>query len=134
MTELPTYNTVRDEAQAAMQRVVDELPPGSRVAPQPEGDPYGCEGDGVFYTGHWGVYPGAGFDGQAFVDGLPSALAGDFVEEQKVVELSYPAVGFIATGYGNTGVSISVVDVDGETVVDILSTSRCAQPPATSAP
>lgn len=134
MTKLPTYDNVREEAHAAMQRVVDELPPDSRVAPQPESDPYGCEGDGVFYTGHWGVYPGAGFDGQAFVDELPAALANDFVVEEKVVDLSYPAVGFIATGYGNTGVSISVVDVNGETVVDILATSRCAQPPAASAP
>ena len=64
----------------------------------------------------------------------PTRGATRTVEEQKDVELSYPAVGFIATDYGNTGVSISVVDVDGETVVDILSTSRCAQPPATSAP
>ena len=132
--ELPTYETVTEEATAAMQRVVDEMPPGSRVALQPGSDPYGCEGDGVFYTGHWGVYPGPGFDGQAFVDHLPSALGDEFVVQDRVVKLIMPSVGFTATTYGNAGLDVTVVDVDGTTVVDILAISRCAQPSATPAP
>lgn len=133
-TELPNYETVTEEANAAMQRVVDEMPPGSQVRPQPESDPYGCEGDGVFYTGHWGVYPGPGFDGRAFVDKLPTALGDEFVVQDRVVELSSPAVGFTATTYGNAGLDVTVVDVDGATVVDILAISRCGRSPSISAP
>lgn len=133
-TELPTYETVTDEANAAMQRVVDEMPPGSRVGLRPETDPYGCEGDSVFYTGHWGVYPGPGFDGQSFVDQLPVALGDEFVVMDSAVELEKPSVGFTATAYGNVSLDVSVVDVDGATVVDILAISRCAQAPSSLAP
>ena len=134
MAQSPTYNTVSEETQAAMQRIVDEMPPGTRVSPRPEQEPYGCDGDSVLYTGHWDVFAGPGFDGQKFVDELPDALAEDFVEEQTGLDLDFPAVSFIATGYGNTGINVSVGEVDGETVVDILATSRCAQPPSTQAP
>jgi hypothetical protein len=133
-TPLPTYEAVRGEAQAAMQRVVDELPAGLEVAKNPSDNPFGCSGDGVFYTGQWTIDTPESFDGQAFVDGLPAALGEDFLVEETRLELSYPAVSFIATGYANSTVDVSVLTRDEGIVVDILSTSRCAQRPATEAP
>jgi hypothetical protein len=132
--ELPPYETVTGEAKAAMQRVVDEMPPGSRVGLQPETDPYGCEGEGVLYTGHWGVYPGPGFDGRSFVDQLPAALGDEFVAKDSALKLEKPSVGFTATGYGNASLDVSVVEVEGATVVDILAISRCAQAPSRLTP
>ncbi|SIR95071.1 hypothetical protein [Microbacterium sp. RURRCA19A] len=133
-TPLPTYDTVRGEAQAAMQRVVDELPAGLRVDKNPSDKPFGCSGDGVFYTGQWTIETPEGFDGQAFVDELPEALGEDFRVEETRLELSYPAVSFIGTGYANSTVDVSVLTREERVVVDLLSTSRCAQPPATEAP
>lgn len=133
-TPLPTYETVRGESQSAMQRVVDELPTGLRVEKNPSDQPFGCSGDGVFYTGQWTIETPEGFDGQAFVDGLPEALGEDFLVEETRLELSYPAVSFIATGYANSTVDVSVLTRDEGVVVDILSTSRCAQPPASPSP
>lgn len=129
-TPLPTYETVRGESQSAMQRVVDELPAGLRVEKNPSDEPFGCSGDGVFYTGQWTIETPEGFDGQAFVDELPEALGQDFVVEETRLELSYPAVSFIATGYADSTVDVSVLTRDEDIVVDLLSTSRCAQPPA----
>lgn len=133
-TPLPTYETVRGESQSALQRVVDELPAGLRVDKNPSDKPFGCSGDGVFYTGQWTIETPEGFDGQAFVDELPEALGEDFLVEETGLDLNYPAVSFIATGYANSTVDVSVLTRDEEVVVDILSTSRCAQPPATQAP
>ncbi|MFF8186961.1 hypothetical protein ACF044_06825 [Microbacterium sp. NPDC016588] len=134
MNELPSYDTVRGEAQGAMQRVVDELPADLPIEKSPVDTPFGCEGDGVFYTGQWTVPTPPGFDGQNFVDGLPDALGSDFLVEETGLDLSYPSVSFIATGYANSTLDVSVISRDEEIVVDILSTSRCAQPPATEAP
>lgn len=133
-TPLPTYETVRGEVQSAMQRVVDELPAGLTVDKNPSDSPFGCSGDGVFYTGQWTIETPEGFDGQAFVDGLPEALGEDFLVEEPRLELSYPAVSFIATGYANSTVDVSVLTRDEGVVVDVLSLSRCAQPPASEAP
>jgi len=133
-TPPPTYETVRGEAQAAMQRVVDELPPDVRVEKNPADKPFGCEGDGVFYTGQWTVFPPEGFDGQSFVDGLPAALGSDFRTDDRGLELNYPAASFIAPGYSNSTVDVSVLTRDEGVVIDILSTSQCAQRPATEAP
>lgn len=133
-TPLPTYETVRGEAKAAMQRVLDELPAGLEVAKNPSENPFGCSGDGVFYTGQWTIETPEGFDGQGFVDGLPAALGEDFLVEETRLELSYPAVSFIATGYANSTVDVSVLTRDEGVVVDILSTSQSAQPPATPSP
>lgn len=133
-TPLPTYETVRSEAQSAMQRVVDELPTGLRVDKNPSDKPFGCSGDGVFYTGQWTIETPEGFDGQAFVDGLPAALGEDFVVEETRLKLSYPAVSFIATGYKDSTLDVSVLTRDEGVVVDLLSTSQCAQPPASPSP
>lgn len=133
-TPLPTYDTVRGESQSAMQRVVDELPAGLSVDKNPSDKPFGCSGDGVFYTGQWTVETPEGFDGQAFVDELPEALGEDFLVEETRLELSYPAVSFIATGYSNSTVDVSVLTRDEGVVVDLLSTSQCAQLPASPSP
>lgn len=133
-TPLPTYETVRGEAQAAMQRVVDELPPDVRVEKNPSDKPFGCERDGVFYTGQWTVFPPDGFDGQSFVDGLAAALGSDFRTDDRGLELNYPAASFIAPGYSNSTVDVSVLTREEGVVVDILSTSQCAQRPATEEP
>lgn len=117
-----------------MQRVVDELPAGVPVERNPSDNPFGCSGDGVFYTGQWTIETPESFDGQGFVDGLPAALGEDFLVEETRLELSYPAISFIATGYSNSTLDVSVLARDEGVVVDILSTSRCAQPPATEAP
>ena len=94
-TPLPAYDTVRSQAQAAMQRVVDELPTGLRVDKNPSDKPFGCEGEGVFYTGQWTVFPPKGFDGQSFINGLPTALGSDFRTDDRGLELNYPAASFI---------------------------------------
>jgi hypothetical protein len=133
-TPLPTYETVRGEAQAAMQRVVDELPADLPVEKSPADTPFGCEGGGVFYTGQWTIPTPPGFDGQSFVNGLPDALGSEFRVEETGLDLSYPSVSFIATSYANSTLDVSVLTRDEGIVVDILSTSRCAQRPATEAP
>lgn len=133
-TPLPSYGAVRGEAQAAMQRVVDELPADLPVEKSPVDSPFGCEGDGVFYTGQRTIPTPPGFDGQSFVHGLPDALGSEFRVEETGLDLSYPSVSFIATGYANSTLDVSVLTRDDDVVVDILSTSRCAQPPATEAP
>ena len=133
-TSLPTYEAVRGQAQAAMQRVVDELSPDVRVEKNPSDKPFGCEGEGVFYTGQWTVFPPEGFDGQSFVDGLPAALGSDFRTDDRGLELNYPAASFIAPGYSDSTVDVSVLTRDEGVVVDLLSTSRCAQPPASPSP
>lgn len=133
-TALPTYETVRSQAQAAMQRVGDELPPDVRVEKNPSDKPFGCEGEGAFYTGQWTVFSPEGFDGHSFIDGLPGALGSDFRTDDRGLELNYPAASFIAPGYSDSTVDVSVLTRDEEVVVDILSTSQCAQRPATEAP
>jgi hypothetical protein len=130
-TPLPTYEAVRSQAQAAMQRVVDELPADLPIEKSPADTPFGCERDGVFYTGQWTIPTPPGFDGKGFVDGLPDALGPEFRVEETGLDLSYPSVSFIATGYSNSTLDVSVLTRDEGVVVDILSTSRCAQPPAT---
>lgn len=129
MSPLPTYAQVQDETHRAMQRIVDELPDASTVERDPDGTPFGCEGDGVFYTAQWVVYPGDGFDGQAFIDGLPEALGDDFAVEDTGLALDFPAVSLIAVAYGGTGMNVSVAEVGGVGSVGITATSQCAQPP-----
>ncbi|WP_128217406.1 hypothetical protein [Microbacterium enclense] len=133
-TPLPSYETVRGQAQSAMQRVVDELPTGLEIAKNPSDEPFGCSGDGVFYTGQWTIATPEGFDGQAFVDRLPDALGEEFLVEETGLDLNYPSVSMIATGYMNSTLDVSVLTRDEGVVVDILSTSRCAQDPVSPSP
>ncbi|MGZ0068267.1 hypothetical protein [Microbacterium arborescens] len=126
---LPTYDTVRDETEAAIQRIADELPPGTRAVPRPEQSPYGCSGERVMYTGHWDIYPSPGFDGADFIERLPDLLGDDFTREELEIDPGIPAASFIADAYGGTGINISVAAKHGETIVDITALSRCAQPP-----
>lgn len=47
---LPTYDAARAEAEAAMQRVVDQLPADSRVVDTTDLTPYACsDGGGVLH-------------------------------------------------------------------------------------
>ncbi|WP_344739720.1 hypothetical protein [Microbacterium awajiense] len=130
MSQLPTYAEVQDETHRAMQRIVDELPPDSTVERDPDGTPFGCEGDGVFYTAQWVVHPGADFDGQQFIDGLPGALGDDFEVEDTGLALDFPAVSLVAVAYGDTGMNVSVAAAGGHSSVGITATSQCAQAPS----
>lgn len=129
VTRLPSYDAVRAETEAAIQRIADELPAGTRFSQRPEGSPYGCDNGGVMYTGHWDIYPGPGFDGSRFIETLPDRLGDEFTVEDLGFEPSFPALGLIAHAYGNTGINVSVGSKDGTDVVDITALSRCAQPP-----
>lgn len=66
------------EAEAAMQRVVDQLPADSRVVDTTDLTPYACSDGGGFFTGHWLVTPSTDFDTVQFVEDLPSRLADEF--------------------------------------------------------
>lgn len=129
MTQLPSYDTVRAETEAAIQRIADELPAGARFSPRPEGSPYGCDSGGVMYTGQWDIYPAAGFDGRRFIETLPDRLGDGFTVEDLGFDPGFPALGLIADAYGGTGMNVSVGSIDGADVVGITAISRCAQPP-----
>ncbi|MDQ1218434.1 hypothetical protein [Microbacterium arborescens] len=126
---LPTYDTVRAETEAAIQRIADELPAGARFSPRPEGSPYGCDSGGVMYTGQWDMYPAPGFDGGRFIETLPDQLGDGFTVEELGFDPGFPALGLIADAYGGTGINVSVGSIDGADVVGITALSRCAQPP-----
>ena len=129
MTTLPTYDTVRDETEAAIQRIADEFPPGTRMVPHPEQSPYGCGGGGVMYTGHWDIYPAPGFDAARFIDDLPDKLGEGFVVDDLGVDTNFPLVSLVADAYGGAGIDVSTGSIDGADFVDIIGLSRCAQPP-----
>lgn len=124
---LPTYETVRAETRAAMQRVADELPASSRVSRNPANLPYPC-GDGVMFTAQWTFYIDAGFDATAFIRTLPESLGSDF-EEVGTARSGDESVYLRATAYGGTGVGVSDYSDDEQVVIEILATSRCAEPP-----
>ena len=66
--QLPSYEHARDQTTSVMQRVLDEVPPGSVKEDLTDDESFACgSADGVFFTGHWGVYPPAGFDTEGFV-------------------------------------------------------------------
>lgn len=129
MDTLPTYDTVRDETEAAIARIADEFPPGTRMVPRPEQSPYGCGSGGVMYTGHWDIYPAPGFDAARFIEDLPDKLGDGFVLQDLGVETSFPLVSFVADAYGGAGIDVSAGSIDGADVVDVIALSRCAQPP-----
>lgn len=129
---LPTYDAARAEAEAAMQRVVDQLPADSRVVDTTDLTPYACSDGGGFFTGHWLVTPSTDFDTVQFVEDLPSRLADEFATQTPQVAHSYPVVELRTA----TGVSVTVSgSPNGEPpVVDILGMSRCAQGPTSPSP
>lgn len=135
MRPLPPYQAVEDETKAAMQRVVDLLPSGTRVDDLTVSAPYACgDKDGVFFTGHWGVYPPAGFDNVRFVDQLPSQMGSDFERRETGVVLGAGNTRLASTGEESVHLDVTAVDVDGVRAIDILGLSRCAQAPASTGP
>lgn len=131
MQSLPTYDEIRDETQDAMQRIVDELPSGSRVEDLTTGSAFTCgDGKGVFFTGHWVVYAPDGFDNVTFVDGLPETLGADFARIKGAIDKGPGSVKLGTTDASNVRLDATVVDVDGMTAVDILATSRCGRDPS----
>ena len=127
--ELPTYDTVRGETNAAMQLISDQLPDTTHVTEGPD-RPYHCEENGMFYTGKWVLFQPDDFDGEAFVDDLPAQLGEEFEVRDIGIESSQPAVHFIATDHGDTLISVAAGETDGEQWIDITALSRCAEPPA----
>lgn len=123
---LPTYDAIRDETRAAMQEIVDEIPAGSEVDDLSTETPFGCQGDGVVYTGHWAVYPEPPFDSQAFVDGLTEALDGTWAANEDALESPDPSVSLLKD---DMLIRATAVDDDGRMAVDILALSRCGQSP-----
>jgi len=130
MRPLPTYQVVEDETKAVMQRVVDLLPQGTRVDDLTASSPYAC-GDkgGVFFTGHWGVYPPPGFDNMSFVDQLTSQMGSDFERRETGVSLGAESARIATTGEDKIHLDVTAVDVDGTPAIDMLGLSRCAQAP-----
>lgn len=126
----PTYDHVRNQTIAAMQKITDRLPSEAIVERRPDGDPYSCgsTGDaspsqGYMYTGHWEVTVPASFDSRGFVKGLVGALGDGWRKTQSVDWVDGATdVTQIDTG---VGVSVMAYGADGKSGIDILATSRC---------
>lgn len=128
---LPTYDTVRDETRAAMQEIVDAMPAGTEVEDLSTEKPFGCEGDGVIYTGHWAAYPEPPFDGAAFIDELPEALGDDWMVDENALETVRPDVAFLKD---DMMIDVGVFEDDeGVVGINILALSRCGQSPSPAA-
>lgn len=127
VTALPLYNTVRDESLSALQSVVDALPNDAEVSDGGTEQPYPCDG-GYFYTGYWTVRLPTDFDTAKFVDELPGSLGEDF-ELDAVQGPTGISAKIVATHHNNTGVVISDRSTADARILDLLSTSRCAQSP-----
>lgn len=133
----PTYDEVQGEAIDAMQLIVDTLPEGQELEDRSK-EPYACElggdtllsGEGRFYTGHWVIYPEGEFDGQAFIDELPSKLGDDFVIDDTALEVSYPALALRPKAAPDVLIDVTANTSSQEPFIDILAISRCGATPA----
>lgn len=69
--------------------------------------------------------PDRPFDGADFVRDLPDRLGEDFVVDEKVVDISFPAV---ALNHAS-GIILDVIvaGVDGAEVVDVYAIAPCAR-------
>ena len=132
MQQLPTYDVVRSETTAAMQQVVDQLPADSVVDDRTDPTPYGCDGGGVLFTGHWEVQVPDGFDTRAFIEELPGRVAENFVKEERGVPHSYPLISLRTKGDSEVSLDVSNRDPENLPKINILALSRCAQAPSTS--
>lgn len=87
---LPDLSTVKAEAHAVMEPVAELLSAattrdwgkGSLLTCGDMFKPGSSDTAGVTYTGHWGFRMPKGFDGEAFIDGLPAALGDDWATRQ----------------------------------------------------
>ena len=132
---LPSFETARSEANAAIQEVVDLLPTKTPVEQLGE-DSLGCggtgvpsEGSDVTYTNHIAVVQPADFDADQFIEDLPGPLGSSFTVKDTGLDLDSPAIDLIADEHGGTLLSVSTGDNRGEKYVEIYAFSRCAQPP-----
>lgn len=128
MVERPTLGEARAETEALLQRIADEVPGGVVTVDTPNPSYRNC-GDGTYYaTIQWGVTPGPGFDGEAFVDALPGRLGEDFVVAE-TVDITSPAVALDHSG--GTVLDVQVLEIDGSIVVDLLGLTPCGvgEPP-----
>ncbi len=129
VAERPTLEDVRAETEAVMQQIADEVPGGVVEVATPDPSYVACGDDTYWATLHWGVTPGPGFDGEAFVEALPSRLGEDFVVAE-TVDITSPAVAL--DHVSGALLDVIVLDVDGGLVVDLLGLTPCGvgQPPA----
>jgi len=129
MVERPTLEEAQAETEALLQQIANEVPGGVVTVDTPNPSYRDC-GDGTYYaTIQWGVMPGPGFDGEAFVDALPGRLGEDFVVAE-TVDITSPAVALDHSG--GTVLDVQVLEIDGGIVIDLLGLTACGvgQPPA----
>lgn len=128
--QLPAYEEVRSETEAAMQDVVDALPEGSTVDDRTDPTPFACSDGGAFFTGHWEVHPPQGLDTRELLESLPEGLGDGYREQDVAVTVDYPLVRLVALDHGGAGLDVSGIDVDtDDPIVNIVATSRCAREP-----
>ena len=134
-TTKPTYDTVRSDALAAMQIVVDAIPDPKSVHPRPEQEPYGCDDpligmneSGAFYTGYWEVAVADDMDVTTFVTNLLDTLGEGWREEPQTIEVPYAQANVVRE---SSGVSLTVEERarNGSKGIDILAISRCGVEP-----
>ena len=123
-----TYDLVQEETTNAMQRVVNELPPGFTKEKKSR-EPYACEVGGVLYTGYWDLETTEPFDGEQFVADLPGLVGDDLQVNNGGLPASNTLISLVAPSYGNTVMNVSTGVVDGKAGISITALSRCAQDP-----
>lgn len=127
--EQMTLDEARAMTETVMKTIADEVP-GGTIEDFSAESPYLSCGEGAYtYSARWGVTPGRAFSDADFVRDLPGRLGEDFVVDEKVVDISFPAV---ALNHAS-GIILDVIvaDVDGAEVVDVYAIAPCAtgEPP-----
>lgn len=124
---LPSYETVREAAQGAVQEVVDAMPAGTEVNDRSAEAPFGCSGGGVSYTAQVDAFPDQPFDGEAFLEELPDRLGDDWAVDEDALPIDIPNAAFVKDGML---VSVAVIESDGsETGINVTAISQCGQSP-----
>lgn len=139
----PSYATVREETNAAMQEIVDQLPLDAVTVPRAEQEPYSCgdtlslgsgDSDSYFYTGNWDITLPDGFDVPAFIDQLPTLLGDGWGTQELSTD---PASASVYLVQNETNVTVDVIDTsaqDGSTsTLNLTGISRCGVNPDQSA-
>ncbi|MFE7845211.1 hypothetical protein ACFUTX_08470 [Microbacterium sp. NPDC057407] len=132
---LPEYAWVKDETNAAIRAIADQLPDTVDELMR-EGDPYVCgdmldssgEDRPIFYTGNLDLRQPEGFDPERFIEELPDRLGEDFeVMPRQPIENVF-AVSLNAHSHGGAHLSVTAGTSDSGPYVYIIGMSRCAQP------
>ncbi|KQZ85354.1 hypothetical protein ASD56_03135 [Microbacterium sp. Root166] len=138
---LPDLSTVKAEAHAVMEPVAELLSAattrdwgkGSLLTCGDMFKPGSSDTAGVTYTGHWGFRMPEGFDGEAFIDGLPAALGDDYVDQtdtDPITDIPYVDLRHVESGLVVSVTSVTDHDT-GEPIIDVLTFSNCAKDPDT---